>query len=199
MEKYTKSMSRLIQALKKMPGVGPKSAERMAFHILRLPLQEAKALAYSILKVKESIRFCKICGNLSEEDACAICDNPQRNKETICVVEQPTDIISIEKSNVFNGVYHVLGGSLSPLDGVGPESLRIKELLLRIKSRKAEEIIIATDSDSEGETTALYLARLLKKEKVKVTRIAYGLPMGSNLEYADQLTLAKALNGRQAF
>ena len=199
MEKYTKSMSRLIQALKKMPGVGPKSAERMAFHILRLPLPEAKSLAYSILKVKESIRFCKICGNLSEEDACAICDNPQRNKGMICVVEQPTDIISIEKSSVFNGVYHVLGGSLSPLDGVGPESLRIKELLLRIKSRKAEEIIIATDSDSEGETTALYLARLLKKEKVKVTRIAYGLPMGSNLEYADQLTLAKALNGRQAF
>lgn len=199
MEKYTKSMSRLIQALKKMPGVGPKSAERMAFHILRLPLPEAKSLAYSILKVKESIRFCKICGNLSEEDACAICDNPQRNKNMICVVEQPTDIISIEKSSVFNGVYHVLGGSLSPLDGVGPESLRIKELLLRIKSRKAEEIIIATDSDSEGETTALYLARLLKKEKVKVTRIAYGLPMGSNLEYADQLTLAKALNGRQAF
>jgi recombination protein RecR len=199
MEKYTKSMSKLIHSLKKMPGVGPKSAERMAFHILRLPLAEAKSLAYAILKVKESIRFCKICGNLSEEDICAICDNPQRDKSIICIVEQPADVISIEKSGSFNGVYHVLGGSISPLDGVGPDSLRIKELLLRIKSRKPAEIIIATDSDSEGETTALYLARLLKKEKLKVTRIAYGLPMGSNLEYADQLTLAKALNGRQAF
>ncbi|MDD5504813.1 MAG: recombination mediator RecR [Candidatus Omnitrophota bacterium] len=199
MEKYTKSMTKLINALKKMPGVGPKSSERMAFHILRLPLEEAKSLAYSILKVKESIKFCKICGNLSEEDACAICDNPQRDKSIICVVEQPTDIISIEKSGSFNGVYHVLGGSLSPLDGVCPENLRIKELCARVKSSRPAEIIIATDSDSEGETTALYLARILKKEKFKVTRIAYGLPMGSNLEYADQLTMAKAMKGRQEF
>jgi recombination protein RecR len=198
MEKYTKSMTRLIQGLMKMPGVGPKSAERMAFHILRLPHAEAKSLAYSILKVKESIKFCKLCGNLSEEDTCAICENPQRDKGLICVVEQPTDIISIEKSGAFNGVYHVLGGSLSPLDGVGPENLRIRELLTRIKSRKTEEIIIATDSDSEGETTALYLARILKKEKIKITRIAYGLPMGSNLEYADQITISKALKGRIA-
>jgi len=196
MEKYTKSMSKLIFALKKMPGVGPKSAERMAFHILRLPHSEAKSLAYSILKVKESIKFCKTCGNLSEEDLCSICDNPLRDKSIICVVEQPTDIISIEKSGAFKGLYHVLGGSLSPLDGVGPENLRMKELLGRARTQKAEEIIVATDSDSEGETTALYVARLLKKEKIKVTRIAYGLPMGSNLEYADQLTLAKALKGR---
>ena len=196
MEKYTKSMSKLIQALKKMPGLGPKSAERIAFHILRLPHQEAKALAYSILKVKESIKFCKICANLSEEDSCAICSNPQRDKSIICVIEQPTDIIAIEKSNAFNGLYHVLGGALSPLDGVGPENLRIRELIARIRTTKAKEIIIATDSDSEGETTALYLSRLLKKEKINVTRIAYGLPMGSNLEYADQVTLAKALKGR---
>ncbi|NQT95576.1 MAG: recombination protein RecR [Candidatus Omnitrophica bacterium] len=196
MEKYTKSMSRLIQALKKMPGVGPKSAERMAFHILRLPHSEAKALAYSILKVKESIKFCKVCGNLSEEDSCNICSSPQRDKDIICVVEQPTDIVSIEKSGCYNGLYHVLGGSLSPLDGVGPENLRILELLARIKTQRAKEIIVATDSDSEGETTALYLSRLLRKEKVKATRIAYGLPMGSNLEYADQVTLAKALQGR---
>jgi len=196
LEKYTKSMSRLIQALKKMPGVGPKSAERMAFHILRLPHSEAKALAYSILKVKESIKFCKVCGNLSEEDSCNICSSPQRDKDIICVVEQPTDIVSIEKSGCYNGLYHVLGGSLSPLDGVGPENLRILELLARIKTQRAKEIIVATDSDSEGETTALYLSRLLRKEKVKATRIAYGLPMGSNLEYADQVTLAKALQGR---
>jgi len=196
MEKYTKSMSMLIQALKKMPGIGPKSAERMAFHILRLPHSEARSLAYSILKVKESIKFCKVCGNLSEEDNCAICSNPQRDKTIICVVEQPTDIVSIEKSAAFNGLYHVLGGALSPLDGVGPDNLRIAELLARLRISKAKEVIIATDSDSEGETTALYLSRLLKKEKAKVTRIAYGLPMGSNLEYADQVTLAKALKGR---
>jgi len=196
MEKYTKSMSKLIQALKKMPGLGPKSAERIAFHILRLPHQEAKALAYSILKVKESIKFCKICANLSEEDSCAICSNSQRDKSIICVIEQPTDIIAIEKSNAFNGLYHVLGGALSPLDGVGPENLRIRELIARIRTTKAKEVIIATDSDSEGETTALYLSRILKKEKINVTRIAYGLPMGSNLEYADQVTLAKALKGR---
>ena len=196
MEKYTKSMSKLIQGLKKMPGLGPKSAERIAFHILRLPHQEAKTLAYSILKVKESIKFCKICANLSEEDSCAICSNSQRDKSIICVIEQPTDIIAIEKSNAFNGLYHVLGGALSPLDGVGPENLRIRELIARIRTTKAKEVIIATDSDSEGETTALYLSRLLKKEKINVTRIAYGLPMGSNLEYADQVTLAKALKGR---
>jgi len=196
MEKYTKSMSMLIQALKKMPGIGPKSAERMAFHILRLPHSEARSLAYSILKVKESIKFCKVCGNLSEEDDCAICSNPRRDKTIICVVEQPTDIVSIEKSAAFNGLYHVLGGALSPLDGVGPDNLRIAELLARLRISKAKEVIIATDSDSEGETTALYLSRLLKKEKAKVTRIAYGLPMGSNLEYADQVTLAKALKGR---
>ncbi|MDP8298181.1 MAG: recombination mediator RecR [Candidatus Orphnella occulta] len=196
MEKYTKSMSGLIHAFKKMPGVGPKSAERMAFHILRLPHSEAKSLAYSILKVKESIKFCKLCGNLSEEDLCGICDNSQRDKSIICVVGQPTDIISIEKSGAYRGLYHVLGGSLSPLDGVGPENLRIKELVARVRTKKIQEVIVATDSDSEGETTALYLSRLLKKEKVKVTRIAYGLPMGSNLEYADQPTLAKALKGR---
>lgn len=196
MEKYTKSMYKLIQALKKMPGIGPKSAERMAFHILRLPHSEAKSLAYSILKVKESIKFCKICGNLSEADACDICDDPYRDKTLICVVEQPTDIVAIQKSGVFHGLYHVLGGALSPLDGVGPENLRISELLGRIKTTKVKEVILATDSDSDGETTVLYLSRLLKKEKVNVTRIAYGLPMGSNVEYADQVTLAKALKGR---
>jgi len=196
MEKYTKSMTGLIQALKKMPGIGPKSAERMAFHILRLPHSEAKALAYSILKVKESIKFCKVCGNLSEEDVCRICSSLHRDKEIICVVEQPTDIVSIEKSGAYKGLYHILAGALSPLDGVGPENLRISELLARIKTGKVKEVIIATNSNSEGETTALYLSRILKKEKVQVTRIAYGLPMGSNLEYVDQVTLAKALAGR---
>lgn len=195
-EKYTRSMTGLINALKKMPGIGPKSAERIAFHILRLPQSEAKTLAYSILKMKESIRFCKVCGNLSEDDMCGICSNPQRHKDLLCVVEQPTDIVAIEKSSAFSGLYHVLGGALSPLDGVGPDNLRISELMARIRTGKIREVILATDSDSEGETTAMYLSSLLKKEKVKVSRIAYGLPMGSNLEYADQVTLAKALQGR---
>ena len=185
-----------INALKKKPGIGPKIAERIAFHILRLPQSEAKTLAYSILKMKESIRFCKVCGNLSEDDMCGICSNPQRHKDLLCVVEQPTDIVAIEKSSAFSGLYHVLGGALSPLDGVGPDNLRISELMARIRTGKIREVILATDSDSEGETTAMYLSSLLKKEKVKVSRIAYGLPMGSNLEYADQVTLAKALQGR---
>lgn len=189
-------MTELIDGLKKMPGVGPKSAERMAFHILRLPHSEAKALAYSILRVKETIRFCNICGNLSEQENCHICTNPNRDREIVCVVQQPKDIISIEKAAVFRGVYHVLGGALSPLDGVGPENLRISELIERTK-QIVKEIIIATDSDSEGETTFLYLTKLLRGAPVKVTRIAYGLPMGSNLEYADQVTIAKALQDRR--
>ncbi len=197
MESYTRSMSNLIQALKKMPGLGPKSAERIAFHILRLPQKDAKSLAYSILKVKEKIRFCSRCGNLSEEDICDICKNPTRDNSIICVVEQPNDILAIEKAAVFRGLYHVLGGALSPLDGIEPRNLRIKELLERLKKEKIKEIIIATDSDSDGETTALYLANQLKAKPVKVTRIAFGLPAGTNLEYADEITLSNAIEGRR--
>ena len=197
MTTYTQSMSGLIHALKKMPGIGPKSAERIAFHILRLPQNEAKALAFSILKVKEKIRFCTRCGNLSEEDSCHICKDLNRDSSILCVVEQPNDILAIEKSACFRGLYHVLGAALSPLDGIGPQNLRIKELLTRLKKEKIQEIIIATDSDSDGETTALYLANLLKKQEVKVSRIAFGLPAGTNLEYADEVTLSSAIEGRR--
>jgi len=197
MESYTRSMSNLIQALRRMPGLGPKSAERIAFHILRLPQKEAKALAYSILKVKEKIRFCSRCGNLSEEDLCNICKGSNRDNSIICVVEQPNDILAIEKTFVFKGLYHVLGGALSPLDGIEPSNLRIKELLERLKKERVKEVIIATDSDSEGETTALYLANQLKGRQAKVTRIAFGLPAGTNLEYADEVTLSNAIEGRR--
>lgn len=197
MENYTRSMSSLIQALKRMPGLGPKSAERIAFHILRLPQKEAKALAYLILKAKERIRFCSRCGNLSEENICDICKNSTRDSSIICVVEQPNDILAIEKTSVFRGIYHVLGGALSPLDGIEPRNLRIKELLERLKTERIKEVIIATDSDSEGETTALYLASQLNKEQVKVSRIAFGLPVGTNLEYADEMTLSSAIEGRR--
>ena len=197
MESYTRSMSNLIQALRKMPGLGPKSAERIAFHVLRLPQKEAKTLAYSILKVKEKIRFCSRCGNLSEEDLCNICKGSNRDNSIICVVEQPNDILAIEKASVFRGLYHVLGGALSPLDGIEPRNLRIKELLERLKKERIKEVIIATDSDSEGETTALYLANQLKGRQAKVTRIALGLPAGTNLEYADEVTLSNAIEGRR--
>lgn len=197
MENYTKSMAVLIDALKKMPGLGPKSAERIAFHILRLGQKEAKMLAYSILKVKEKIRFCLRCGNLSEEDYCNVCKDTSRDTSIICVVEQPNDILAVEKTAVFRGLYHVLGGALSPLDGIEPRALRIKELFDRIKKEKIKEVIIATDSDSDGETTALYLTQGLKKENVKISRIAFGLPVGTNLEYADEVTLSSAIEGRR--
>ena len=197
MESYTRSMSSLIQALKRMPGLGPKSAERIAFHILRLPQKEAKALAYSILKVKEKIKFCARCGNLSEEDTCDICKDSNRDNSIICVVEQPNDILAIEKSFAFKGLYHVLGGALSPLDGIEPQNLRIKELFDRLRKERIKEVIIATNSDSDGETTALYLANQLKKTQIKATRIASGLPAGINLEYADEVTLSNAIEGRR--
>ncbi len=197
MDAYTKSMSSLINALKQMPGIGPKSAQRIAFYILRLPQKEARILAYSILKAKEKIRFCNRCGNLSEEDFCSICNDSGCDDSIICVMEKPNDILAIEKASAFKGIYHVLGGSLSPLDGIEPRNLRVKELFERLKKEKIKEVIIATDSDSEGETTALYLANQLKKAQIKTSRIAFGLPMGSNLEYADELTLSNAIEGRR--
>lgn len=190
-------MSNLINALRRMPGIGPKSAERMAFHILRIPPKEAKALAFLILEVKEKIKFCSRCGNLSEEERCDVCKDPYRDNSLLCIVEQPNAIIAIEKALTFKGIYHVLGGALSPLDDVEPKDLRIKELFQRLKTEKIKEIIIATDTDSEGETTALYLASQLKKSSVKVTRIALGLPAGTNLEYADEVTLSSAIEGRR--
>lgn len=180
-----------------MPGIGPKSAARLAMHVLKGTFEEAKALAYAVVRAKQSIRNCKICSNFTDEEICPICQDAQRDKATICVVEEPKDVMAIEKSGVYQGVYHVLLGVISPLDGVHPEDLRIEELLGRIRRNGAKEVIVATDSDAEGEVTALYLTKVLKPLGVKTTRIACGIPAGGNLEYADQTTLGKALQGRQ--
>lgn len=194
---YPKTLEDLITALTKLPGVGPKTAQRLAFHILKSPKEEAEKLAEAIIKTKTTIFYCKDCFNLSERELCPICSDPQRDKETICVVEEPRDILAIEKTGTYRGLYHVLSGAISPLEGINPEELKIKELISRVKSNKINEIIIATDSDPEGETTALYLLKLLKPLGVKVTRIAFGIPVGSCLEYADRATLGKALEGRR--
>lgn len=191
------SMKVLIEEFSKMTGIGPKTAQRLAFYILRSSKNDAEALSKAILKVKESVRFCKICNNLSDEEVCEICKGPSRDRGLLCVVEEPNDIITIEKAGNFNGVYHVLLGSLSPLDGIGPQDLKIKELLDRIKKGKFKEIIIATDFNTEGEATALYLSKILKNSGAHLTRVAYGIPVGSDLEYADQATIMKAFEGRR--
>lgn len=180
-----------------MPGIGPKSAERIAMHILKASAEEAKSLAYAIVKAKQSLRYCRICNNLTEKETCTICEDMQRDKRTICVVEEPKDVLAIEKSGAYQGVYHVLLGAISPLDGIRPEDLKLGSLLNRLKKDSVNEIIIATNSDAEGEATALYLAKLIKPLGLKITRIACGIPAGGNLEYADQATLGKAMQGRQ--
>ena len=193
---YARSIQSLIKEFSKMPGIGTKTAERLAFHILKLSQEDAERLAESILKVKSTIRFCKVCNNLSEGDICLICQDESRDKGIICVVEEPNDVSAMEKAGKFNGVYHVLLGRLSPLDGIGPESLKIKELVERVRKDKIKEILIATNSDTEGETTALYIAKIFRPYKIKMTRLAYGIPVGSDLKYADQATLMKAIEGR---
>ncbi len=193
---YTRTMEKLISEFTKLPGIGPKSAERIVMHILKSPRENAASLSESIIKLKDNIVFCRNCFNLSEGEVCHICSDPQRDKTTVLVVESPKDILAIEKTGSYRGLYHVLLGSISPLDGVGPDELKIKELLRRIKTDKIKEVILATDADTEGETTALYLSQLLKNQSIKTSRIAYGLPVGSHLEYADQATLARALEGR---
>ena len=197
MSAYAKSLSRLIEEFSKLPGIGPKSAERLAMHLLKGSLEQAKAFAYAVVKAKQALRYCKICNNLTEQELCPVCQDSRRDRSLICVVEEPKDVLAIEKSGAYHGIYHVLLGAISPLDGIGPEDLKIKELLSRIEQNKVKEIIIATDSDADGETTALYLAKFIKPSGVKTTRIACGIPAGGNLEYADQVTLGKALQGRQ--
>ena len=191
------SMKALIEEFSKMPGIGPKSAQRLAFYVLRSPKADVQTLAGAIIKVKESVRFCGICNNLSDEETCEICKSNFRDKALLCVVEEPNDIITIERSGNFNGMYHVLLGSLSPLDGIGPRELKIDELLNRVKKERFKEIIIATDFNTEGEATSLYLVRVLKGSGAKITRVAYGIPVGGDLEYADQATIIKAFEGRR--
>ncbi len=194
---YPDPLARLIDELSKMPTVGPKTAQRLAFHILRLPLDEARALAEAILDVKAKMRHCSTCFTITDVDPCAICADPARNGAVLCVVEDPRDVIALERTREFRGRYHVLHGAISPLDGVGPDDLKIPQLLARVQTGGITEVIVATNPRVEGEATAIYLARALKPLGVRVTRIAHGLPVGGDLEYADEVTLARALEGRR--
>ncbi|MCK5219176.1 recombination protein RecR [bacterium] len=194
---YSGVLARMIEELGHMPGIGPKTAQRLAFYLLRQERAAVEQLAHTLIEAKDTIRYCSICFSLCENEICAICSNPQRDSTMICVVEEPNDVFSLERTRAFNGLYHVLMGTLSPLDGIGPEDLKITELLRRLQNNQVGEIIIATNPDVEGEATAIYLGKLLKPLGVKVTRLASGLPAGGNLEYADDITITRALGGRR--
>jgi recombination protein RecR len=194
---YPLSVQNLIDELGRLPGVGPKSAQRIAFHLLKLPAVDAMRLSSVIATAKERVTFCTRCFNIAEGPECELCDDDRRDPTIVCVVEEPRDIVAVEKTQEYHGRYHVLQGAISPIDGVGPEQLRIRELLVRLDAEGIEEVILCTNPNLEGEATAMYLSRLLKDLDVKVTRIASGLPVGGDLEYADELTLGRALEGRR--
>ena len=194
---YAKALQKLIDELNKLPGIGPKSAQRLSLHILRVNKAEAESLAHAIVEMRERIRSCSICNNLTEADPCPICQDENRLQSVICVVEEPDDLVAFERTRQYKGLYHILGGAISPLEGVNPEDLNIDGLLERIKNGKIEEVILATNPNVEGEATALYIARLIKPLGVKVTRLAHGLPVGGDLEFADEVTLSMALEGRR--
>jgi recombination protein RecR len=194
---YTQPVQTLIDELGRMPGVGPKSAQRIAFHLLKIPADDVARLALSITDAKARVRFCSVCWNFAEGELCPICLDDRRDSSILCVVEESRDIISIEKTGEFKGRYHVLLGAMSPLEGVGPEQLKMKELFARIEPEAVQEVILCTNPNTEGEVTAMYIARMMKPFGVKVTRIASGLPVGGDLEYADELTLGRALEGRR--
>lgn len=194
---YAEPLARLIEELSKMPTVGPKTAQRLAFYILRMPKEDAERLSQAILDAKARIHYCSVCFHITDVDPCAICTGVSRTRSIICVVEDPRDVLAMERTREYRGLYHVLHGAISPLDGVGPDDLKIAELLARVKTGDVTEVIVATNPRVEGEATAIYLAKIIKPLGVKVTRIAHGLPVGSDLEYADEVTLAKALEGRR--
>jgi recombination protein RecR len=194
---YEGVIQNLIDELGRLPGVGPKGAQRIAFHLLAADPEEARKLAAALLEVTERVKFCRTCGNVAEQDQCRICLDPRRDPSIICVVEEPKDVAAVEKIREYRGRYHVLGGAISPIDGIGPEELRIKELMTRLSDGTVTELILATDPNLEGEATATYLARLVKPMDVRVTRPASGLPVGGDLEYADEVTLGRAFEGRR--
>jgi recombination protein RecR len=195
---FSPAVENLVAQLTRLPGVGTRTAQRLAFHLLRVPKDEALALAAALQEVKERVRFCSECGNLTEEETCEICRDARRDRSVICVVEQPADLISVERTHEYRGLYHVLGGALSPLDGVEPDNLRIADLLGRVERNGVEEVVLATNPNMTGEATASYLADRLRG-RVRVTRLASGLPVGGDLEYADEVTLGRALSGRREF
>jgi recombination protein RecR len=199
MIKSSASTDRLIEELRRLPGVGRKTAQRLAFHLLKVSKEEAIALSQAIVEAKERVRLCSVCFGITEQDPCAICADGSRDQSTLCVVEEATDVFAFERTADFSGRYHVLGGSLSPLDGIGPEEIRVKELVRRIGDEEVREVIIATNPNAEGEATALYISRLIKPLGVRVTRIARGLPVGSDIDLADEVTLSRALNGRTEY
>jgi recombination protein RecR len=194
---YAGPVQDLIDELGRLPGIGPKSAQRIAFHLLKLPRDDALRLARAVVEAKERVSFCTRCFNIAEGDACAICTDPRREASVLCVVEEPRDVVAVEKTGEFHGRYHVLQGAISPIEGIGPEQLRVRELLARIEPEGVQEIILCTNPNIEGEATAMYLAKLLGALDLQVTRIASGLPVGGDLEYADELTLGRALEGRR--
>jgi recombination protein RecR len=194
---YPEPFARLIEALQRLPGIGPKSAQRITFFLLKRPIDEVRELSEAVIALKEKITYCRTCFNVTDEDPCRICADPARDDRVLCVVEEPNDLLAMERTGEFRGRYHVLLGALSPLDGIGPEDIKVRELLARLESGETTEVILATNPNVEGEATAIFLAKLLRPLGMRVTRIARGLPVGGDLEYADQVTLSKALEGRR--
>lgn len=197
MKYYAKPLNRLISELGKLPGIGGKTAQRLAFHILNLSDEEANGLAEAIKDAKANMHYCSVCGNLTDQDPCSICADQARDKSVICVVESPRDVFAMERVREFNGLYHVLNGAISPMEGIGPEDINLRSLIVRLQTEDVKEVILATNPNIEGEATAMYIAKLVKPAGIKVTRIAHGLPVGGDLEYADEVTLSKAMEGRR--
>ena len=194
---YTKPLAKLIECLQKLPSIGPKTAQRLALHLIKMPEYEVEKFAQTMIEAKNTISYCEICFNMTSQSPCEICSNPLRDKSTVCVVSETKDLIAIEKTNEYKGLYHVLQGLISPVEGIGPDDIRVRELLNRVHENDIKEVILALNPSVEGEATSLYLCKLLKPFDIKVSRIAFGLPLGCELEYADEMTLVKALEGRQ--
>lgn len=197
MARYVQPMANLIEQLMRLPSIGPKTAQRLAFHILKTPRENVVRLAEALIEAKDNIVSCSVCGNITEQDPCSICTDERRDKALIAVVEESKDVLALERTGEFHGLYHVLGGAISPMDGIGPDDISVSDLLKRLKDHTVKEVILATDPNIEGEATSMYLAKLIKPMGIKVTRIAHGLPVGGDLEYADEVTLARALEGRR--
>lgn len=196
MSQYAKPLANLIRELSKLPGIGGKTAQRLAFHIMSMSEKDAGALSEAIVKAKKELHYCSVCGNLTDRDPCSICEDQKRDRSRICVVEQVRDLVAMERMKEYKGMYHVLNGAISPMDGIGPEDINLKQLILRLQDPGVEEVILATNSTIEGEATAMYIARLIKPAGIRVSRIAHGIPVGGDLEYADEVTLSKAMEGR---
>lgn len=199
MDHYAKPLTRLINELGRLPGIGGKTAQRLAFHILSLPDDEARSIADAIVNAKMKMKYCSVCGNLTDTDPCSICRDPKREQDIICVVENPRDVLAIERVKEYRGLYHVLHGAISPMEGIGPDDINLRSLMIRLQQHDIKEIILATNPNIEGEATAMYITKLVKPTGIKVSRIAHGIPVGGDLEYADEETLLKALEGRRSY